>query len=808
MTDKTSERTSRPGAQPGPDIESEAVPRAGESWYRYVCEQTGQIAYEWDVSTGAIQWAGAIEQVTGYNAREFNGIDFEAWLRMLHTADRPRIVQILDEAAEAGSAFSLQYRLVRKDGSFTYIEDTGVFVRDEMGRPSLGLGTMRDVTARRQAEDALRESERRAQALFDQTFQLMALLDVDGTLRRVNATALALAGIQEADVVGLPFWDTPWWTHDPAQQEKLKGAIRAAAEGECVRFPVTHRDRAGRLLELDFSIKPFRDEDRAIRYLIPESRDVSELKRTEEALRLAQFSIDKAADQILWATDNASLVYANEAACTSLGYTQEELLSMTVHDIDPDVPPAKWLDYLSLFREKGSLVFETRHRKKDGSIFPVEIRTTHIYFHDKEYLFAFCRDITERKVAEAEKARLEEQLLQAQKMESIGRLAGGIAHDFNNLLTGISGNILLAMLDLNPEGSIYAALSDAVEAAKSATALTRQLLAFSRKQIIEPKVVDLNELIERLHVMLARLIGEDIHLQKMLADGLWKIKADPGQIEQLLVNLAVNARDAMPRGGRLVIKTKNMTLDKEYCQTHAHAAPGDYVMISVSDTGCGMSSEVKRHLFEPFFTTKAKGKGTGLGLATVYGVIQQNRGIVEVYSKEGVGTSFKVFLPRVFEEASERPAPETRQDLAGGRETILLVEDETTVRSLTCRVLQRLGYKVYPCANGEEALEVAAGHKGKIDLLMTDVVMPSMNGRALAVQLTQQRPDVKVLFTSGYTEDIIADHGVIEEGLHFIGKPYAPEDLARKIRSVLDHDGQGYEDKDLAHQTSESAERE
>jgi CheY-like chemotaxis protein len=372
-------------------------------------------------------------------------------------------------------------------------------------------------------------------------------------------------------------------------------------------------------------------------------------------------------------------------------------------------------------------------------------------------------------------------------MESIGRLAGGVAHDFNNILTSIGGNVELALMDLDPRSPLRTTLAEVTRDVDSAAALTRQLLAFSRKQIIEPRVIDLNHLIERMRKMFVRLIGEDVELVTYPMKEPALVKADPGQIEQILINLAVNARDAMPDGGKLTLEIGNAALDESYCQTHVQSKPGEYVLLAVSDTGCGMSEEIKQHLFEPFFTTKPRGKGTGLGLAMVYGAVRQNGGSIEVYSETGKGTTFKIYLPKATPGADEHTGiAGAAGELQHGSETVFLVEDESVVRDVAERFLARLGYSVHSFEDAEGAVRKAGVYEGPIHLLMTDVVMPGMNGRALADKLTASRPTLKVLYASGYTEDAIVHHGVLEAGLHFIGKPYSIFVLAKKLRDILD----------------------
>jgi PAS domain S-box-containing protein len=393
----------------------------------------------------------------------------------------------------------------------------------------------------------------------------------------------------------------------------------------------------------------------------------------------------------------------------------------------------------------------------------------------------------ERKRAEEERAALQEQLRQSQKMEAIGKLAGGVAHDFNNLLTVIHGYSELLLDNLDQNSRLRQDVLEIMNASDRASSLTQQLLAFSRKQVLQPKVLDLNVHVSSVDKMLRRMIGENIELTSLLAKDLKRIKADPGQIEQVIFNLAINAKDAMPNGGKLTIETANVILDESYARSRIGVTPGHYVMLSVSDTGMGMRPEVKEQIFEPFFTTKEKGKGTGLGLSTVYGIIQQSSGNIWVYSEPGVGTTFKVYLPTI-EEGTESLKPtsiptESKQ----GFETILLVEDEEMVRKLARTVLQKNGYTVLEASNGEEALRIVQGQNGNpIHLMVTDVVMPGMSGRQLADRLLPLRPEMKVLYMSGYTDDAIVHHGVLDPGIAYIQKPFAPDALASKVRQILD----------------------
>jgi two-component system cell cycle sensor histidine kinase/response regulator CckA len=425
----------------------------------------------------------------------------------------------------------------------------------------------------------------------------------------------------------------------------------------------------------------------------------------------------------------------------------------------------------------------------DGSVRTVLWNSATLYAANRTTVIATIAqgyDISERKRNEAENAMLQAQLHQAMKMEAVGRLAGGVAHDFNNLLTVIIGYSELVLQKGGKGFPMAAELEEIRLAGERAVLMTQQMLSFSRKQIIEPQVVHLDQLVAEMQKMMSRMIGEDIMVQINTCRSLGFVKIDPGQFNQILMNLVVNARDAMLGGGRLVIETANVDLDEGYCVLHPYIKPGQFVMLSVSDTGHGMNDEVKAHLFEPFFTTKQPGRGTGLGLATTYASVKQAGGSIEVYSEIGIGTTMKVYLPCV-EGGGVKPAKrDLSEDSPRGTETVLVVEDEDILRTLCNRTLGRLGYTMIQAANPAEAITVAQKHNKPIDLLLTDVVMPGMNGREMATQLVLHHPEMKVLFMSGYTENVITHHGVLVEGVSFIGKPFTPSALARKIREVLD----------------------
>jgi PAS domain S-box-containing protein len=515
---------------------------------------------------------------------------------------------------------------------------------------------------------------------------------------------------------------------------------------------------------------------------------IENMKSYEEIAALnarAQLVLDTAAEGIYDCEPDGTCVFCNQAGAHLLGYDDtDELLGKNMHttghhsraDGSP-YPLEEWPIYVGFQKNQGVHRDDEVFWKKDGSSCPVEYWSHPMVQHGRTVgaVVTFV-DITERR-------KLEEQFHRAQRLESVGRLAGGVAHDFNNLLTVINGYAEMLMKDLPQESDILASVAEIRGAGDCAAALTQQLLAFSRKQLIQPAALNLNEIVADLEKMLRRLIGDDIELVTKVAADLGNVKADSGQLQQIIMNLAVNARDAMPCGGSLLLETANVTFDDEYAASHPDVRSGEHVMLTVTDTGIGMSPEVKARLFEPFFTTKPKGIGTGLGLATVYGMVKQSGGWIGVYSEPGRGATFKVYLPRT-DEAVAQPKTVVKTD-GRGHETILVVEDQPKVRALAANALRRFGYTVLSASRGDEALAIARHFNGTIHLLLTDVVMPGMNGRDLARQIAEQRPDLRILFMSGYTESALADDVALDCGVAHIDKPFTPDSLAEKVREVL-----------------------
>jgi PAS domain S-box-containing protein len=509
------------------------------------------------------------------------------------------------------------------------------------------------------------------------------------------------------------------------------------------------------------------------------------LRAAQESLRRSEMNfrslVTNAPYGICRCDSAGQLLDANPALLTMLGYASpSELVGKHLGGLYSDTH--RWFelaDYLRSAVPFNGLIAEWK--RKDGITILVRVSGRAVCNDERKTAFElFAEDVTERRA-------LEQQLQQSQKMEAIGRLAGGIAHDFNNLLMVISGYSEFLLDRLGPDPALRGPAQEIAGASQRASSLTRQLLAFSRKQMLAPKILDLNGVVTENLKMLTRVIGEDIDLVMVPAPALGAVRADAGQIDQVIMNLAVNARDAMPSGGKLTIETSNVSLDEEYARFHAPLRPGDYVMLAISDTGLGMDSETQSHIFEPFFTTKGP-KGTGLGLSTVYGIVKQSGGYIWVNSEPGKGTSFKIYLPRIAERAEPAQVVAANESAftEPGTETILLAEDEANLRYLARQFLEKQGYKVIEAADGAVAMQIAVAHEGVIHLLLTDVIMPGMNGRELAQRISEIRPQTKVLYMSGYTENVIGHNGTLDAGVRLLQKPFTLRDLKSKVREVLD----------------------
>ncbi|MBN2233254.1 MAG: PAS domain S-box protein [Deltaproteobacteria bacterium] len=639
-------------------------------------------------------------------------------------------------------------------------------------------GFTTDITEYRQAEKFLRQSEVRHRTILKTAMDGFWIADRDGRLLEVNDTYAATSGYSVAALLTMRIADL----EDIESPLDVAARMQRLFERGQDRFESRHRRRDGSTFPVEVSVQ-YRPEapDLIITFL----RDITEIRNVREELRRSEaryrLLFEEGPDGVVVLDpETAAIIEFNDQACRQLGYSREEFSQLNVADIDvvesPDDTAARIADVI----ETGRADFETSHRAKDGGLRHARV-TAQAHRVEADLIYhCIWRDITDWKRAEEEREKLQAQLLQAQKMESVGRLAGGVAHDFNNMLGVILGHAELVLEQLEPGSLLFGSLKDIRAATERSAALTRQLLAFARRQAISPRVLDLNDTMQGMLKMLRRLISENIELLWHPDPALWPIRVDPSQVDQIAANLCVNARDAIAGTGTIGIETANVSCDREYCAGHPDCMPGDYVRLTVRDDGCGIDREIVERIFEPFFTTKELGMGTGLGLSTVYGIVTQNNGFIAVNSVPGAGTAFAVHLPRYRSGTVSAGALDVSEETTAEHETILLVENEPAILDMTGIMLRRLGYRVLPAGSPGAAIRLARAYHGKIDLLLTDVIMPEMNGRDLAAALHQSRPGLRSLFMSGYTADIIARHGVLDQHIHFIQKPFSRKEVAIK----------------------------
>jgi len=638
------------------------------------------------------------------------------------------------------------------------------------------------LVARLQAtRSSLLASEQQLRAIFDHTSLFIGLLKPDGTLIKANRAAFEFVNATPGEVNGKPFPETPWWNQSPEMQARLRRALQTAGNGQMARFEATLRDISGKLRDFDVSITPIKDESGRVVFLVPEGYEVTTRKLAEAERNRLMTAIEQTPESVVITDTNGCILYVNPFFERATGYSRAEAIGQNPRLLrsnrqDKAVYQELWARISAGEVWRGRFINKKKsgaHFTEDAVIAPVRDEKGAI----TNYI-AIKRDISHE-------LELEVQQRQMQKIESIGRLACGVSHDFNNILAVICGHTDMALAQLSSDAPLRPNLEAIQKSSQRATNLTRQLLAFSRQQVIEPRLVNLNELVVNLTKMLRSLIGANIKLVTETVPDLGQARVDPSQIEQVLLNLVINARDAMPEGGTLTIRTDNATLNEDYARRHL-VTPGDYVLVGVRDTGVGMTDDVKQHLFEPFFTTKEKGKGTGLGLATCFGIIQQSNGHIYPDSQVNQGTEFRIYLPRIQGVETTAANSELPASLPRGTETILLAEDEPSLRKLMIQILRTQGYTVLEAADGNEALALAKANGARIQLLITDVIMPGLSGKMLAEWLGRENPAIRILFISGYINNNAVREAMQKPGTFFLQKPFNPMDLAKKVREAID----------------------
>ena len=645
---------------------------------------------------------------------------------------------------------------------------------------------LHDITDQVKTKEKLKENEKKYRTLFNESRNGIFMIKPEGAFLDANKAFCNMLGYTIKEVKKLKGFLQliPKKWHNKEKEEIWNNSLLKKGYSGIYKTEFIKKD--GTIFPVELQSFMVSEEAEKKRYIWGIARDITERKKAEDTMRFMAYMLDEAPGSITVHNFEGNFLYANRKTFELHGYDKNEFMKLKLQDID--IPESKALieKRMSLIEQQGEASFEVKHFRKDGTEFPLEISVKKIEWEGIPAILSIATDITEKKQAEEEQKKLQEQLLQAQKMESVGRLAGGVAHDFNNMLGVILCHVELSLDEVKPFHPLYSNLKNIQKAATRSADITRQLLAFARKQTIAPRLQNLNKTISNMIKMLGRLIGENIKLTMLPGKDLWNVRIDPTQVDQILANLCVNAKDSISNTGEIIIETRNITFDEKYCTTHAGVLPGSYVMLSVSDNGCGMDENTLQNIFEPFFTTKKIGEGTGLGLSTVYGIVKQNKGFVNVYSKPGKGTTFKIYLPKFTKKDLHCKNNLIPEHPLHGNETILLVEDEPMILEITTRVLKNLGYRVLSARKPAEAIKQAGDYGEKIHLLITDVIMPKMNGRELAEKILLLYPEIKCLYMSGYTANVIAYHGVLLEGVNFIPKPFSRHELAKKVRQAID----------------------
>lgn len=748
--------------------------------FRQQIDQTLTLLY---ISPGATMFMGFEPDATVQKV--------SALFAAVHPDDRARIYAIMAESAQTLRAQNVEYRKLLPDGEVRWMESIAVPEREPDGSV-LWYGFISDITERKRGEEALRQSEARFTKAFHASPVALSITRLrDRCFIDVNESFLRLYGYARAEIIGQRLPDLQLFT-SPDDQTEITQVLRT--QGTIHNYELATRTKAGALLHVLISAEKVELDGEL--HLLVTTFNITDRKRAEERLKLAlataQMGVwdwEPEADKLFWSPECYTIFGVENFDGTRKAFAdfvpREDVAQVMAVFDEAIVNRRVYSHEFRIIRPDGEERWVYNHGRASYDKSGNPIRVTGI-----------VQDTTEQKRAEDAQAYLEKQLRQAQKMETVGRLAGGIAHDFNNLLTVIQGYSDLLLTKIALDSPLRHRLEQIQKAGQRAAALTGQLLAFSRQQMLAPVILDLNNLVANLQNMLERLIGEDITLNVVLYPGLWSVTADPNQLEQVIMNLVINARDAMPTGGQLTIETANVQRHKLYTKQslpdnrlppfQSDTLTGPCVLLAVTDTGCGMDAQTQTHMFEPFFTTKEPGKGTGLGLATVYGIVKQSGGDVTVDSEVGYGSTFRIYLPANVTAPRQQSLSLMQVFPGRGHETILLVEDEELVRQLAQAALEDKGYTILEARDAHAALALSEQYAGSIDMVMTDVVMPYMSGRELVEHLIAQRPALKVLFTSGYTDDAVVRHGLLTAEVEFLPKPFSPGALALKVREVLD----------------------
>jgi PAS domain S-box-containing protein len=727
-----------------------------------------------DMAGRYVEFNEAFRRISGYSTEELKALDY--WTLTPKRYEAAEALQ-LEQLARTGHYGPYEKEYLRKDGTLVPLQLNGMLLTGVGGQQFI-WSLVEDITERKATERATARERARLETILRTSSDGMHLLDASGLLVEANDAFLHMLGYDRSAVGHLRVLD--WDAGDTAAGIERRMSQVMSGSGVVV-FETQHRHRDGHVFPVEISVCGIELDGTRLAYA--SSRDITARKRAEADLALRSAALDVAANVIV-ITDGAGVIeWANHAFATVTGYAVEEAVGRTPGDLlksgrhDRAFYQQLWNTISTGHVWHGEIV----NRHKDGSLFDEEMTITPLADASGKiaHFIAVKQDITRRKL-------LEEQFRQVQKMESVGRLAGGVAHDFNNMLGVILGHTELALRQLNHTQPLHGDLVEIQQAAERSTALTRQLLTFARREVVVPQSVDLNETVTNALRMLRRMIGEDIDVKWRPHTRLWPVFVDPTQIDQILTNLCVNARDAIVDVGTITLATANVIVDADHAAVRDGAPPGDYVRLTVRDDGAGMSADTLAHIFEPFYTTKGIGEGTGLGLATVYGAVKQNGGAITVSSAPGEGATFEIYLPRQVgsaqsAEVDHAPAPAMR-----GGETILLVDDEPALLKLTKRMLEAQGYTVLRAGSPAEAIRLADAHGGAIHLLVSDVVMPTMNGQVLATRLQAGRPALRCLFMSGYPAGVIERRGLLDDDVNFLAKPFLIADLAAKVRAVLD----------------------